>query len=219
MLDALQQQLHDVYHLDQSYDVRDFLITDPVLAKALGQGTVLGDSEEPLLMLQEGEDLSLSLFLDQELLERLESGNPLGDLRAETLDDLWKVVEGVSHFSCVAWKAVQDRTVTLLELELQGEIDKYVTAAFLALQQADHSLLGKLHSWLFDDIRFHDELDEEQRDRYRSANEYAARFCYGLGQQLIEDDASALTRLRRFYRMQSSDKISHIHSRTMGRDN
>ena len=216
MLDALQQQLHDVYHLDQGYDVRDFLITDPVLAKALGQGAVLGDSEETLLMQQDGNELSLSLFLDHELLNRLESGNPFDELRAESLDDLWKVVEGVSHFSCVAWKAVQDRTVTLLELELQGEIDKYVTAAVLALQQADHSLLGKLHSWLFDNIRFHDDLDEEQRDRYRSANEYAARFCYGLGEQLLEDDASALARLRRFYRLQSSDKISNIHSRTLG---
>ena len=217
MLDALQRQLSDIYGLGQAYDVRDFLITDPTIAKALGQGKVLGDSEETLLMLQEGDELSLSLFLDADMLGRLESGNPLGEIRAEMLDDFWKVMEGVSHFSCVAWKAVQDRTVTLLELELQGEIDKYVSTALLALQQADQTLLGKLHGWLFGNVRYHEDLDDEQRDRYRSANNYAARYCYGLGQQLIDNDRGALARLRHFYRLQFTDKISHIHSQTLAR--
>jgi hypothetical protein len=217
MLDTLQKQLSDIYHLGQGYDVRDFLITDPSMAKALGQGAVLGDSEETLLMLQDGEELSLSLFLDAELLVRLESGNPLDNLQADMLDDLWKVLEGISHFNCVVWKATQDRPVTLLELELQGEIDKYVSTMQLAMQQADNSLLHKLHGWLFDNVRYHDDLDAAQRDRYRSANDYAARFCYGLKQQLVANGELALERLRHFYRLQLGDKISHIHAQTLAR--
>jgi len=215
MLDALQQQLCDIYHLGEACDVRDFLITDPSLAHALGQGRVLGDSEETLLMLQDETELSLSLFLDAALLERVESGNPLDHLQAEMLDDLWKVLEGISHFNCVVWKATQDRKVSLLELELQGEIDKYVSTMMLALGQSDESMPHQLHGWLFDKVRFHDDLDAQQRDRYRSANDYAARFCYSLKKQLLENGTLALEQLRHFYRLQLGDKISHIRAQCL----
>jgi len=217
MLGALQQQLSDIYQLGRSHDVRDFMITDPTLAKVLGQDAMLGNSEETLLLSQDEEGLSLSLFLDGDMLGRLESGNPLDKLRTELLDDLWKVLEGISHFNCIVWKATQDRSVSLLELELQGEIDKYVSTMLLALEQADTYLLNSLHGWLFDEVRYHDELDNEQLDRYRSANDYAARFCHGLQQQLIDDDQLVLSQLRHFYRLQLTDKISHIHSQTLAR--
>lgn len=217
MLDALQKQLSDIYRLGPGYDVRDFLITDPTMAKALGQGALLGDSEETLLMLQGDGELSLSLFLDAELLSRVETGDPLKRLQADMLDDLWKVLEGVSHFQCVVWKAEQERTVSLLELELQGEIDKYVSTMLLAMNQADQGLAHKLHGCLFGNVRYHEELSAEQRDRYRSANDYAARFCYGLRQQLLDDAAVAFERLRNFYRLQLGDKISHIHAQTLAR--
>ena len=217
MLAMLQRQLSDIYHLGQAHDVRDYMITDPSLAKALGQDSMLGDSQETLLVAQDDEGLSLSLYLDADMLDRLESAKPLDKLRAELLDDLWKVLEGISHFNCMVWKATQDRSVSLLELELQGEIDKYVGTALLALEQADTRLLNRLHGWLFGEVRYHDELDAEQLDRYRCANDYAARFCHGLQQQLIDDDQLALTQLRQFYRLQLTDKISHIHSQTLAR--
>ena len=213
MLETLQQQLSDIYQVGHGYDVRDYLITDPALARVLGEDAMLMNTEETLLLSQDEEGLALSLFLDGDLLGRLESANPLDRLRAELLDDLWKVLEGVSHFNCVAWKAAQDRTVTLLELELQGEIDKFVGTVLLALGQDDAELSRRVHGWLFDDVRYHDELDDEQLDRYRSANDYAARYCHRLRRQLMRNTERTLEELRQFYRLQLSDKISHIHSR------
>ena len=213
MLETLQQQLSDIYQVGHGYDVRDYLITDPALARVLGEDAMLMNTEETLLVSQDEEGLALSLFLDGDLLGRLESANPLDRLRAELLDDLWKVLEGVSHFNCVAWKAAQDRTVTLLELELQGEIDKFVGTVLLALGQDDAELSRRVHGWLFDDVRYHDELDDEQLDRYRSANDYAARYCHRLRRQLMRNTERTLEELRQFYRLQLSDKISHIHSR------
>ena len=35
-------------------------------------------------------------------------------------------LEGVSHFLYLIWNASFDRSVTLLEMELQAEIDKFV---------------------------------------------------------------------------------------------
>ncbi len=213
MLAELQQQLSDIYQVAGTHDVRDYIITDPTLAKIIGQDAMLTNTDETLLVSQDKDGLALSLFFDADMLERLESCSPLEFLRAELLDDLWKVLEGISHFNCVVWKATQDRSVSLLELELQGEIDKFVSTTLLALGQANGDLLNKLHGWLFENVRYRDELDDEQMNRYRSANEYAARFCHRLRQQLIDNDELALSELRRFYRLQLGDKISHIHSR------
>ena len=214
MLAELQQQLSDIYQVEAAHDIRDFLITDPTLAKFIGQDAILSNTDETLLVSQDEDGLALSLFLDGEMLTRLESANPLDRLRSRHLDDLWKVLEGISHFNCIAWKAAQDRTVTLLELELQGEIDKFVSTTLLALAQADTELLKGLHRWLFEDIRFHEELDHDQADRYRAANDYAARFCHRISEQLLRNDGAALTELRQFYRLQAEDKISHIHSKS-----
>ncbi len=212
MLAELQQKLSDIYQVGRPYDVRDFVITDPTLAKCLGQDAMLANTDEALLVSQDDDGLAVSLFLDGAMLERVESSNPFACLQAESLDDLWKVLEGISHFNCVVWKAAQDRTVTLLELELQGEIDKFVSTMLLAIEQADTSLLSGMHGWLFDNVRFHEGLDDEQLHRYRSANDYAARYCHRIRQQLIDDNSLALSELRHFYRLQMSDKISHIHS-------
>ncbi len=215
MINRLQQHLSDIYQVGGVHDVRDFLITDPRLAQCIGAGSMLSDTSETLLLAEDEEGLALSLFLDGELLERLESADPLSRLHADQLDDLWKVLEGLSHFNCVVWKASCDRRVSLLELELQAEIDKFVGTTLLALSQGRTELLNHLHGWLFDKVSFHDELDDEQLARYRAANEYAARFCHALRGRLVEDGSAVLSELRRFFRLPMTDKISHIHSQTL----
>ncbi len=212
MLAELQRQLSEIYQVGRDYDVRDYVITDRVLAQILGGDAVLTNSDETLLVAQDEKGLALSLYLDREMISRLEAANPFDRLRADLLDDLWKVLEGISHFNYVVWKATQDRTVKLLELELQGEIDKFVATMLLALGQSRTELLNSMHGWLFENVRYQAELDSEQQRRYRSANDYAARFCHRLRTKLLADDQSALRELRQFYRLQLADKISHIHA-------
>ncbi len=212
MLAELQRQLSEIYQVGRDYDVRDYVITDRMLAQILGGDAMLTNSDETLLVSQDEEGLALSLYLDREMISRLEAANPFDRLRADLLDDLWKVLEGISHFNYVVWKATQDRTVTLLELELQGEIDKFVATMLLALGQSHTELLNSMHGWLFENVRYQAELDSEQQRRYRSANDYAARFCHRLRAKLLADDQSALRELRQFYRLQLADKISHIHA-------
>ena len=125
------------------------------------------------------------------------------------------MVTYVEAISCMAWKADRDRQVSLLELELQGEIDKFVGTMLMALRQADRPLSQRLHGLLFDNVQFHNELDDEQRSRYESANHYASRFCYRIQRQLVDNTEDALKTLRHFYRLQLGEKISHIHARAM----
>ncbi len=213
MLSQLQQQLTDIYQVDRGHDVRDYLITDRELAKYFGRDALLANTDESLLVAQDDDGLEMSLFLDGEMLTRLDAAGPMACLHSELLDDWWKVIEGISHFNCVAWKASQNRTVTLLELELQGEIDKFVSTMFVAMEQSNRELMAGLHGQLFEGVSFHQDLDNEQLERYRSANGYASRYCHALQQQVIDNDPLAISELRHFYRLQSSEKISHIHAK------
>jgi len=208
----LQQQLAAIYRLDATHDVRDYLITDPALAKYLSQNSLLAGTDETLLVSEDRDGVSLSLFLDGDMLERLEALRPLEALAPDQLEDFWKVLEGISHFNCVVWKASRDRSVSLLELELQAEIDKCIATLLLAEQQDNRHILDHVHGWLFEAVRFHDELSELEQDRYSAANDYAARYCYRLCRGWRNRGALPFRELRRFFRLQLHDKISHIHS-------
>ena len=212
MLSRLQQQLHETYQTAAGHDVREYLITDAALANALCDSAMLAGTEETLLIREEDDGVALSLYLESELLQRLESTDPADSLRAGQLDDLCKVIEGLSHFNYVVWKAAQDRTVTLMELELQAEVDKFVSTVQLAQTHGDVALENGLFGRLFDSVSFRADLNDEQAERYRAANEYAARFCRGIRQRLQDDGDSALNELRQFYRKQLPEKISHIHA-------
>ena len=106
MLEKLQQQLHDTYQTDHDYDVRDFLITDPKMASVIGGDSVLSNNGESLFLCEDDDGLAMSLYLEKEILGRLEEAGPIA---AGQLDDLCKVIEGVSHFNYVIWRAARDR--------------------------------------------------------------------------------------------------------------
>ena len=214
MLSQLQDYLAGIYGVDPGYDVNDFLITDPVIARVLGKGSLIPETEESVLLREDEDGLALSVFLDSALLSRLKKSNPLEELQVDQLGDLWTVLEGISHFNYIAWRARKNRRVSLLELEMQAEVDKFVSTFFLALDQEDSELTVKLHGWLFDNVRFNPRLSRVQRERYATANNYAARFCHGLRKRLTRDSREGLHELRYFYRLSQHEKISHIHAQS-----
>ena len=107
-----------------------------------------------------------------------------------------------------AWNAARDKAVSLFELELQAEVDKFVTTGLLLRAQIGREPDG-LHAWLFDSPTLAAELEEHERDRYRRANRYAARYCQRL--TLGRDGEGAAHReLRHFYRLSQASKLAHI---------
>lgn len=213
MLAELQQQHCATYGMAAHPDVRDYLVTNVETAQAIAPAHLLAGSNETLLLAEDDDGLALSLFLDQALLERLEATDPLGALKPGALADFWQVMEGISHFNTVVHRAHHDRRVSLLELELQAEVDKFITALQCALAQGDGELARRLHGWLFDEVSFHEQLDPHERERYRTANDMAARFCRRLGDAMIGDVGDVRRELRRFFRLPAADKISHINTR------
>jgi hypothetical protein len=212
MISNLQKHLTDIYQVDPGFEVTDFLVTDPALARLLGCDALVRNTDESVLLSQDEDGLALSLYLDEEMIARLTRDNPMEGLRAEQLDDLCKVIEGISHFNYIVLRAQQDKAVTLLELEMQAEVDKFVGTWLMALDQQDFDFARRLHGWLFDRVSFNPDLNADQLERYRAANDFAARFCHGLCDRLKRDNLKGMHELRHFYRLSQADKISHIRT-------
>ncbi|RMD80491.1 MAG: hypothetical protein D6809_01075 [Gammaproteobacteria bacterium] len=202
----LQRRLEALYEIPTGHDVRDFLVTERVVARALA-GEALPQAPEGLLLRQEGEELALSLYLDRALLARFAAHDPLRRLEREGLEAFCLVLEGVSHFVHLAWRAAQDRPVSLLELELQAEVDKYAVAAALLAEQNRGRVPAWLHRALFAGARFRPELAGEALRRYREADRAAAAFCAALHRELLRGASQQATRaLRRFHRLRPAHK-------------
>jgi hypothetical protein len=171
-------------------------------------------TEEQLLVAEDADGVSIGLFLDPAVLARLAAANPLEALNGENLADYWTALEGVSHFVYLAWNAAHDRPVSLLELELQAEIDKYVASFWLLRAQEPGRYPAELHRVLFERARIDVELAGDRIGLYRRANQYAARFCRRLGRLLrpagMQAQARVVAELRRYYRLSNAMKLRHI---------
>jgi hypothetical protein len=214
MLGALQDHLAAINQADPGHNVLDFLITDPELAKILGRGSLVPETREAVLLSEDVSGLELSVFIDASVLKRLEGHDPIRELKPRQLDDLWKVLEGISHFNYLVWCASRDKAVTLFELEMQAEVDKFSGTWLLAIAQEDRELAHRIHGWLFENVSFNPQLSHDQVQRYRAANAIAARFCHGLRRRLRRDNRDGVRELRHFYRLSQAEKISHIHARS-----
>ncbi len=69
-----------------------------------------------------------------------------------------------------------------------------------------------LHTWLFEATRLREDLDHDERRRYIAANDYAARFCHRIRAEWESVGQLPIEELRRFFRLQLNEKISHIHT-------
>jgi hypothetical protein len=135
-------------------------------------------------------------------------------LTQENVADYWTALEGVSHFLYFAWNAGHDKPVTLLELELQAEIDKYVASYLLLKKQFPDRFPSELLHVLFERTRIDSQLAKGREHLYRAATRHAEKFCRRLAQSLKESHSAlengVLAELRRFYRLTDSRKVAHI---------
>jgi hypothetical protein len=212
LLNELQQLIGRTYDLDAQPAVADFVITCPALARSLGLPAAAASSPEQVLVADGGDTLDLAVYLDEEMLARLQAEDPLAALHDGNLADFWTALEGVSHFVFLAWNAAWDRQTTRLELELQAEVDKFVLTAMLVASQFGGRVPGRLHEWLFERPRPAEHLDASERAVYGSANRFAAQYCRELMSGFLDrgSDGSLMPELRRFYRLSRRRKLRRI---------
>jgi len=213
VLRGLQELLGSLYDVPLDYDVYDFLVTDRRALRGFEPANDARAPDEELLLAESSDGAGMALYLDAGLLRRLEHADPLGALTEENLQDYCTALEGVSHFHYSAWRLTRDVPVSLLELETQAEVDKYVATVFLVAAQSGGLYPTQVHARLFDRVAFDAGLAPAQYERYRTAHRSAAHYCRALerrfvrrGQARIE---ALLRELRLFYRLGSAAKLRH----------
>lgn len=213
----LQRCLERLYDVRIGHDVEDFLIHDAGLARRLENNPAARAIPEKLLLHETEDCLDIALFLEPEVVERLRRDDPTERLHAGNLVDFLTALEGVSHFLYLVWSAGYDRRVSLLELELQAEIDKFILAATLLARGAGGHIPAGLHRLLFDESRLDPALDTGLRERYRDANAYARRYCGWLQRRFMAGrrETGMMSELRRFYRLGHHEKLFRIRHQSL----
>lgn len=169
----LYRTLCSLYGIDDAVDIEHFL----VLAVPSCHDVVLGDGRlgrEALFIRQDGDDLELGLFIDPSIVVALDAGDPLA-----CIDEVACAAEGASHFLYVIECAKRGRSISPLELELQGEVDKFLILQFLAADGSPHRT-EELFARQFEHHAFDARLSAEERERYETASHFAAKYCHTL---------------------------------------
>ena len=207
-MQALLARLYDA-HVEQEPD--EFLISDrKELARIIGDQAT-DCSDEQVFIAESGDGVRVGLFIDAQVLERLATHDPLEHLNEQNLQDFCTALEGVSHFHYLLWSLSRGRDVSLLELELQGEVDKYASALTLLTRQRDGEYPRSLHARLFDRVSYLPQLEPQARQRYEAANRHAARYCRELDTKFLRPRTCRpeawLAELRRFFRCGHQQKL------------
>jgi hypothetical protein len=205
-LARVQRGLETLYRVDTGVAVDDFMIDEEARAHLAPARR----PREQLLVCEDDGEMSLALFIDPGVLDNLAAHDPGRRLGDHNLGDFLLAVEGVSHFIYAIWCARAERPVTQMELELQAEVDKYVTCLLATEPAAGQS--EALRNRLFVDAAYEPDLDGDERDRYRAANDNAHRYAVWLETAYVATRRipEMLGELRRFYRHGLAAKLARI---------
>jgi hypothetical protein len=211
LLSRMQGLLARLYDAPVTHDVGDFVFSDRRELERLLGAEADALSDEQVLVTHDEHGVRLGVYLDETVLERLTARDPLETLDDGNLQDYCTALEGVSHFHYLAWSLARGRNVSLLELELQAEVDKYVCALALFTRQRAGTFPGVLHDRLFGRVSYLPQLDGETRRRYEEANRHAARFCRSLEERFLRArrlrPEAWLAELRKFFRLGHQAKV------------
>jgi len=202
----MQRGLEALYRVDTGLEIADFVIG----AEVRDELAPARRPREQLLICDGGDELELALFICPDALANLAAHDPGRRLDDRNLGDFLLAVEGVSHFIYAVCCARAARPVSQLELELQAEVDKYVTC--LLTGEPEAAVSSQLRRRLFGDCAYDDDLDHDEHARYRAANDNAQRYAAWLEQRFVarRQIPEMLGELRRFYRQGLAGKLATI---------
>ena len=211
MLANLLSQLDRIYDLELGVEIEQFLISREMCQSLAGDGAVGGT-----VVVHQGQDdeaIGLGVYIGEETLARLDDLDLSTGVAAEHFAALCIAIEEVSHFAYLMWNANRDKSVTQLELELQAEVDKFVTSALLLARENGGRIPMELLDRLFEDFDLRDGLDPHRRERYLTASSFARSYCSFLMRRFLRRSrlADLLAELRHFYRLTQRGKIGHIY--------
>jgi hypothetical protein len=174
-----QRWLTAIYRLDLELDAARCVVTPETARQWLPPDS----PRTGLVVLEQGGEVFAGIYLDP------------SDAADEDA-----VLEETSHLVCLAWHAARDQPVSRLQLELQGEVDRYAVARLRGRDGLAH----------FRGFRWAAGMGPAARRRYRAAHRVGLRTCSALERRFPQraDTPGWLSELRRYYRAAASDKLS-----------
>ncbi len=206
MIDFLQRRLESTYLVDAPARAESFLI-DADSALSLGHQV---SSREALLVAEGDEGVEVALYIDPQLLQRVST---LGFDRAlfDDLGGLCELAEGVSHFLYFTRAARSERVVSMLEMEAQAEVDKFVLCVLSKWGRHGLQWARKMMQALFERFQLREGLPPAEQQRYLLANSLARRYCQKLLRFVEQVDLPRfLNEVRHCYRMGAEAKMLYL---------
>lgn len=113
------------------------------------------------------------------------------------------MAEEISHFIYLIWSKSNEKKITLLDLEIQAEVDKFLLASnFL---QSQETVFQKM----FQTFMFRKNLLKDEENRYIEATRLGKKLAINLRSKKIPL-SEKINWLRFFYRQNPSSRISMI---------
>lgn len=162
-LKEIQFQLQKLNDSRHEFQVTDFLLPT--------------NKQNALLINQEGENLDIAICLSSSLLDKFQTKKYPVDFNVESFSELSVIIEELSHFNLFCENAMRNQETSALELELQGEVDKFGFALECLHAQQEQALADVVFEVLFDELKLGDWVKAQDRGRYIQAHETARAFC------------------------------------------
>jgi len=202
----IQAHLQRIYGLDDARapDIRPFLVDDDALEQLRPEGSAR-PADEWVLVRESDDGLDLAVWIDGVHLDALGRADCPRTVVRTALRSFCAAVEGVSHFLLLVERAQREEPLTLLELEVQAEVDKYVSARLRCPDQRP-----RLRRALFETAELHDGLSRVERSRYREAGRLARAWCDHLGR--LPHVGALLDAQRRFWREPGGRRMARLRA-------
>ncbi len=202
LLEQMQSLIASINDVPVTHDVSQFLISQSCSTT----------TDEQVLISPTEDGAELGVYIDPAVLLRLQDHNPIEQQLCDAnLADFCTALEGISHFQYLVWCMEHSRSVSLLELELQAEVDKYAVAMWLLLKQTRGWFPHALHARMFTQVSYAAELDEFSLQRYQEANRCAARYCQAIDRRFLRCRRRRMEQwmyeLQAFYRCSHRTKL------------
>ena len=191
LITEIQERIQTLYGLDAIPAITQFLISKEKIASLH-----LLDRPQVVLCQKAGE-VELGVYLG-------ETFGLKGEIGANDIQLYAVLVEEVSHFIYLFWNMTHSQKFSLLDVEVQGEIDKFLLLA----DQLGFS--DDLVQRLFGKYLLRDNLPKEEVTRYQKAHVLGKHFI----KRILQADlnrSEMINFLRVFYRKGSTERIKEMY--------
>jgi hypothetical protein len=161
-LNQIQRRLQSINQFEHEYLITDFLCPTK--------------RQNALVVREAGEDAELLVCIDEEILEKNSHLRLPHDFELKDLPELSIVIEELSHFNTFCSGALMNRPLSQLELEIQGEVDKFAVVLDWLHERNESIMRDQIYDLMFGSCRLGEWVNQQDRSRYEEAHEIAKNF-------------------------------------------